>query len=51
MIRAVLSLISFVLATLLGSVIAVVTPLFDRTGETVMAWPASGRASSSARRG
>ena len=37
MIRAVLSLISFVVATLLGSVIAVVTPLFDRTGETVMA--------------
>jgi len=37
MIRAVLSLISFVVATLLGSVIAVLTPLFDRTGETVMA--------------
>src|SRR6478736_5063470 len=36
MIRAVLSLISFVVATLLGSVIAVVTPLFDRTGEAVM---------------
>ena len=37
MIRAVLSLISFVVATIVGSVIAVVTPIFDRTGETVMA--------------
>ena len=37
MIRAALSLISFVIATVIGSVMAVMTPLFDRTGETVMA--------------
>jgi 1-acyl-sn-glycerol-3-phosphate acyltransferase len=37
MIRAALSLITFVVATLLGSVIAVLTPIFDRTGEAVMA--------------
>jgi len=37
MIRPLLSLISFVVATLIGSVMAVMTPIFDRTGETVMA--------------
>ena len=37
MIRPVLSLVSFVVATLVGSVIAVLTPIFDRTGEAVMA--------------
>ena len=44
MIRAVLSLISFVVATLVGSVIAVLTPLFDRTGDAVLPSRASGRA-------
>src|SRR5580692_4799321 len=43
MIRAALSLITFVVATLLGSVMAALTPIFDRTGEAVMAlarvWP------------
>ena len=37
MIRALLSLVTFVVATIVGSVIAVASALFDRTGEAVMA--------------